>query len=326
MSTIYNIHEREIEADADVIGGLLDGLGRPGDRFWPSPAWLPIKLDRQVAVGADGGHGPVRYHVTDHEPGRRVRFEFDPELGLRGYHEFTVKPTGAASCVIRHELVGTTTGTMTLLWPVAVRWMHDAVLEDLLDNAEQAGAGTVQAPATWSRWARFLHRFLEFPKPRKVEVPEGARLARRAFDRVDRQDAWQVSWSPGMPRDPQVWADAVFSSPPTWVGGLLRIRNALVRFVGIEKGDPKSFDTLDRSENELLLGTDERHLDFRGSVLVDDESVTLSTVVRINNRRGHLYMALVWLVHGLIVRAMLHRARRSFALQRIRDFPMKEAA
>lgn len=315
MATINNIHEREVDADADLIGGMLDGLGRPGDQLWPSPAWLPIKLDRQVAVGADGGHGPVRYRVTEHEPGRRVRLEFDPELGLRGYHEFTVEPLGAARCVIRHELVGISTGSMRLLWPVAVRWMHDAVLEDLLDNAERAGTGTVKSPARWLRRVRLLHRFLEFPKPQKVNIPEHARLARQAFDRVDLQDAWQVSLSPGMPQDPQAWADAVFRSPPAWVDGLLRLRNALVRFVGIDRGNPQSFDTLDRTEHELLLGTDERHLDFRASVLVHDEAVTLSTVVRINNRRGQLYVAVVWLVHGPIVCAMLHRARHSIALR-----------
>lgn len=311
---VLNVHEREIAADAEVLGRALDALGRPGDRLWPSPQWWPMELDRPVAVGASGGHGPVRYRVVAHEPGGRVRFEVRPTLGLHGYHEFTVEPRGAGRCAVRHEVVGRMTGTMRVLWPLAVRPLHDAVLEDLLDNAERLGTGRVATPARWSRWVRMMRRRTELPKPRKVDVPTGATLARAAFDRVDLQDAWRVRLLPGMPTDPAVWAEAAVRTPPRWVGALLRLRNALVGLVGIEPGDPSSFDTLGRDEHELLLGTDDRHLDFRGSVLVDERWVTLSTVVRINNRRGRLYMAVVWPIHALVVRSMLHRAQHALAL------------
>lgn len=66
----------------------------------------------------------------------------------------------------------------------------------------------------------------------------------------------------------------------------------------------------------MLLDADERHLDFRGSVLVDDRTVTLSTVVRIKNRRGRLYLSVVWPLHGLVVRSMLRRAQYSLSSAR----------
>ncbi len=138
-------------------------------------------------------------------------------------------------------------------------------------------------------------------------------LARGSLDRVDRQDAWTVELEPGMPTDPQAWADSVFRSPPRWVQALLRLRNALVRVVGIEPGDPSVFDTLERTDEEVLLGADERHLDFRGSVRVSDGAVTLSTVVRMNNRRGRLYMLVVWPIHERVVRSMLRRAHGELA-------------
>lgn len=91
--------------------------------------------------------------------------------------------------------------------------------------------------------------------------------------------------------DPQAWADAVFRDPPGWVGVLLGVRNALVGRVGIERRDASAFATLDRTEDEVLLGTDDTHLDFRGSVLVEERAVTLSTLVRI--LLGWIYMAVV---------------------------------
>jgi hypothetical protein len=45
---------------------------------------------------------------------------------------------------------------MLVAWPVAIRWLHDAVLEDLLDRAELAVTGTVARPAVWSPWVRLL--------------------------------------------------------------------------------------------------------------------------------------------------------------------------
>lgn len=310
---IRNVHERHIDAPVGVTGRLLDGLGRDEDRLWPSPAWVPMRLDRPVQVGAAGGHGPIRYEVTEYEPGRRVRFQFHPGVGALGFHELRVEPLGPKRSRVTHELVATTSGSMRVLWPLAVRWLHDAVLEDLLDNAERESTGIARTPSSWSRWVRFLRRHTEFPWPRAVEVPAGAGLVRAAFDRVDLEDAWRVRVAPGMPTDPLTWADAVFRNPPAWVRRLLRLRNALVGLVGIDRGDASAFDPIARSAQEVLLGTDERHLDFRGSVYVEDETVTLSTVVRIKNRRGRLYMAVVWPLHGWIVRSMLRRTQYALA-------------
>ncbi|NED98556.1 DUF2867 domain-containing protein [Phytoactinopolyspora halotolerans] len=308
-----NIHVRTIDAPAAVVGPFLDGIGQDGDRLWPSPAWVPMRLDRPVQVGADGGHGPIRYWVTEYEPGRRVRFAFHPEGGIEGYHELSVEPLDDQRCTVRHVLDAQPRGAMRVLVPLAVRWAHDAVLEDLLDNAERAATGTVRQPARWSPWVRFLRRFLEFPKPTAVPIPADARLARAALAEVMLEDAWQLPMLPGMPRDPAVWADAIFRDPPRWVGAALLLRNQLVRLVGIEQGDRTAFDTVDRDGDEILLGTDAGHLDFRASILTEDHAVTLSTVVTVHNRRGRLYMALVWRLHPLVVRSMFKRAFRTLA-------------
>lgn len=310
-----NVHERVIDAPADVVGAMLMDLGQKGDRLWPSPAWIPMKLDRPLGVGADGGHGPIRYHVTEYEAGRRVRFEFHERTGVTGHHEFTVEPVGANRSLARHDMTVEPHGLMRILFPAVIESMHDAVLEDLFDNLERAATGTVKMPASWSAWVRICRYMGEQSPPSGTQVPLGAKLIHGLYARPELHDAWRVARRPGMSADPQVWADAVFRDPPAWVGALFVVRNALVRFIGIapEYDGDKAFRTVQRSGNEVLLGSDADHLDFRASVLVEDESVTVSSVARAHNVRGRLYLGVVALAHPVIVRGMLRRAARHMA-------------
>jgi hypothetical protein len=151
-----NVQSREIAAPAAAVGALLDRLAGPDDVLWPTPAWPPIRFDRGLAVGAVGGHGPIRYSVAEYEPGRRLRCRFAQRAGLRGYHELRVEPCGPATCRVVHELAGTLRGSMIVGWPVAVRWLHEALIQDLLDNAERVATGRLSRPARWSAWVRLL--------------------------------------------------------------------------------------------------------------------------------------------------------------------------
>ena len=146
-------------------------------------------------------------------------------------------------------------------------------------------------------------------RPREVAVPETALLA-EALPRVDWSDAFMVVSPVGTRIDPQVWADAIFHNAPRWVHWLLAVRQALVGLMGIDRGRPDTFATRSRTDNEILLGTDERHLSFRASVLTRSDRVVISTIVQNHSRRGHAYSAVVRLVHPLIVRAVLGRAAR----------------
>ena len=311
--TIVNVHERELPASAEVVGALLDRIGSVDDPLWPAPTWLPMRFDRPLAVGADGGHGGVRYRVTRYEPGRLVEFTFDPAIGLDGTHVLEVQPRGTDRCVLRHRLVGRPTGPMRLLWPLLVRSCHDAVLEHLLDNAERAVTGTVQQPFRYDRRVR-LAAAVESVRVRAVPVPAGARLLNAWPARRDLADAFAVRVPPGTSHDPQDWADRVFRDPPAAVRALLRLRNALVPLIGVERGDATAFATLARTDREVLLGVDAAHLDFRAGVLVepddDGTTVTVSTVAAVRTRAGRAYLHAVRLFHPAVVRAMARRAGR----------------
>ncbi len=145
-----------------------------------------------------------------------------------------------------------------------------------------------------------------------VAVPATALLT-GALPRVDWSDAHAVTCPAGAPTDPQAWADAIFGNPPPWVHRLITFRQAVVGLVGIDRGRPSTFATRARTHDEVLLGTDERHLSFRSSVLCRPDVIVLSTIVQLHNRRGRTYSAVVRLIHPLVVRAVLDRAARSLS-------------
>lgn len=306
---VRNVHERLVAAPIDQVGPLLDLIGGPDDLLWPTPAWQPMVLDRPVAIGAAGGHGSIRYRVTGYEPGRKVEFEFTPGQGIDGTHTITAEPAGPDRTLLRHVVEAQPSGAMRLAWPLAVRWAHDAVLEELFDNAEWAVGIEPVRRARRSAWVRLLRGWLDVSRARPTTPPRTPLIA-DALPRVDWTDAQAVAALPGTPRDPQAWADAVFRDPPRWVLAALGLRELLVGLVGIDRGGAGAFDTLARTENEVLLGADSNHLDFRASVRREPDRVVLTTVVQLHNRRGRAYSALVRPVHPIVVRAMLNRAAR----------------
>lgn len=287
MSTVRDVHTRTFPAPARTVGALIDRLGDPDDPIFPTPAWSPMRFDRPLSVGADGGHGPVRYRVTAHHPGRHIRFDFTD--GTDGFHEITVHPLGPDRCRVEHLLAAEMRGARLLLWYAAVRAAHRTVVEEVLDNIERIVTGTVRAPVRTPRRARLLNR-LERGRPQAVALPAAARLARTAFPRRDFEDAWQLPLLPGMPRDPAAWRDT--------------LRGA-------------AFAERARAERELLLGTDGRLLDFRASLLVTDDHVTLGTVVRLHDAHrpaARLRLALTLRGHTRLAPAMLRRTYHRLAL------------
>ncbi|WP_407914578.1 SRPBCC family protein [Kitasatospora sp. NE20-6] len=167
---MQNIQRRTIDAPAADVGALLDRLGTPQDQIWPSPAWSALHLDAGLAVGSRGGHGRIRYAVTEYEPGHRVRFAFAPGLGITGHHEFAVVPDGPMRCQIVHTAVGSTEGRMRLMWPLVIRRLHEALLQDAFDNVQRAATGRAPRPARRSPWVRLLRLALA-PRQYTPDVP-----------------------------------------------------------------------------------------------------------------------------------------------------------
>ena len=156
---VINVHQRELSAPSSEVGALLDSLSGPNDRLWPS-RWPPMRFDRPLQVGAVGGHGPIKYRVEQYTPGALVCFRFTAPEGFHGTHSFSVAPpSGTCGVSVVHRLEMTTSGRATWLWLVAIRPLHDALIEDAFDCASRE-LKLPCVPRTWSAWVRILRRCL----------------------------------------------------------------------------------------------------------------------------------------------------------------------
>lgn len=124
---------------------------------------------------------------------------------------------------------------------------------------------------------------------------------------------------------------AFFTSGPKWVEKLFAIRNKIVGLLGLKtagsindrqkqldnfKCEPGEklglFKVFSKTNKEIILGEDDKHLNFRVSLLLDQrlnetgkKTVSISTTVEFNNWFGRLYFLPVRPFHKLIVPAIL---------------------
>lgn len=144
-------------------------------------------------------------------------------------------------------------------------------------------------------------------------------------------DAYSIELPAGASTDPELLARFIFCQLSPWMTVLMKIRDALVASFGLKT--IKRLNSLARNgkanrvgffkiysidETEIILGEDDRHLDFRLSVLCSGHSspeekscLTLSTVVHCHNRPGRFYIFLIAPFHRLIVQSILRHAARA---------------
>lgn len=113
-----------------------------------------------------------------------------------------------------------------------------------------------------------------------------------------------------------------FARPPRWIGALMRLRNAIVRPFGLKTGkdaldqlddaEQSPFPVLESSSRRIVVGTDDRHLDFRLIVEADPAEgqgtrVSCTTLVRPHNPFGWAYLLTIMPFHKLIVANTVRR-------------------
>lgn len=148
------------------------------------------------------------------------------------------------------------------------------------------------------------------------------------YARIDLADNYAVTLPHGVTHDPLVLARFLFAQRTASMDVLMRIRDAIVSRLGLKTasalqgagdGHPRVgiFRIYRTTDTDILLGEDDRHLDFRialhcGSVpdAPSDMQVVVSTVVSCHNATGRIYLAVIVPFHRWIVRAILRRAAR----------------
>lgn len=134
---------------------------------------------------------------------------------------------------------------------------------------------------------------------------------------ADFVDAYRLTTAePGL--DAGTAAERMMRDLPGWIRLLLTLRDLMVAPFGLKgardrlPGDPPRiglFPLLSRTPTEVVLGLDDRHLDFRLVIAVNrPDTLTGTTLVRTHNRLGRVYLALIWPFHRLIVPRMMRQA------------------
>lgn len=167
---VLNIHERELEVGPEQIGALLDSLASNEDRLWPKLTWPRMAFDRPLGVGANGGHGPIRYFVEEYTPGESIKFRFTGPKGFDGFHGYEIVAGPKQPAVLRHTLKMNTHGPAILSWPLVYRPMHDALIEDSLTTA-QVSLGLIPTVKPWPVWVKILRWVVSGGKARPQVTP-----------------------------------------------------------------------------------------------------------------------------------------------------------
>jgi len=311
---LHNVHERHIAAPAERVGAVLETLATDHDQLWPAQTWAPMVLESGLEPGSLGGHAGIRYTVTAHDVGRQVTFAFDRRIGIDGAHALTVVDLGDGTAFLRHVLEGRSHGAMVLLWPLVVRWAHDALVEDAFDLAEAALGVGPTVPARWSTWVRLL-RTLAAVTDRggvhQVETP-AALLDAAGLPRVDFTDTFILRLPQGSSRDVEHWHRALITAgSPVWVAALFAVRNRVAQRLALDTAGGSSstspFTPLGWAGDTLVVGANDKHLDFRGVLRIVGDNLQCATVVHEHNMLGKAYFNVVKPFHRRIVPSLLRR-------------------
>ena len=161
----------------------------------------------------------------------------------------------------------------------------------------------------------------------KTGIPDTTSVL-AALDRNDYTDAFYCKFNCSHPVSIDDVIHAFFDSAPSWVHHMFTIRDVVASKLGLKTISRKEreqmrksfsiqpgnsiglFKVLSKSEEEVIMGEDDKHLNFRVAFLLnalDAESYALHfiTTVKIHNWLGKLYFLPVKPMHALVVKSMM---------------------
>jgi hypothetical protein len=159
------------------------------------------------------------------------------------------------------------------------------------------------------------------PQVRRTTPPSESVVA-SWYENASLLDSYSIDLSASEQSSMRELATRTLVNPPAWQKALIALRDAMVTPFGIKTSDTvrTSRDSHERvdffpvhweGKDEIVLGTDDRHLDFRLSLLRRHSPIgTLliaTTVVHTHNALGFTYLNAIRPFHHLVVRANLAR-------------------
>lgn len=163
----------------------------------------------------------------------------------------------------------------------------------------------------------------------ECDIPAGSALDRAMVGACDFRDSYRVPLVHPQRGMAEIFF-AVFGHTPLWMKAMLILRNALARLAGLEAPDVaeilrpevrSAYRIGDKigpwpvffiGDNEIIAGRDNKHMDFRLSVLKVGEAgaahVVVSTVCSVHNLFGRIYLFVIVPFHRAGVQGLLARA------------------
>ena len=163
----------------------------------------------------------------------------------------------------------------------------------------------------------------------ECDVPPASALSREMIDNASFHDSYRAP----LARPELGIVDiffALFGHTPLWMKSLLIVRNAAARLVGLEAPTVaeimrptvrKVYGVGDKigpwpiffiGGNEIVAGRNNKHMDFRLSVLKaadgDTASVVVSTICTVHNVFGRIYLFFIVPFHRSGVRSLMSNA------------------
>lgn len=155
--------------------------------------------------------------------------------------------------------------------------------------------------------------------------------------RTDYVDVFYIRFDNDRNETIDYFAKSLLDALPSWSLILFKIRNFLVKFVGLEGGDIIEmiekcrnsdcqvgskiglFTVHSRNNTEIMFAEKDKHLDFAGSLYLnsDDKNPNIFnlgfiTKVQFNIKLGNFYFFCIKPFHKLIVKSILKRMIRNY--------------
>jgi len=150
-------------------------------------------------------------------------------------------------------------------------------------------------------------------------------LPHAALPDADWGDAYATSVSKPF-ENARAAGEAAFATFPPWVNWLMAFRNAIVAPFGLKTGKGREigqarvgfFPLIAEHQDQLIIGMDDRHLDFRCivdlSVMEKGQEVVITTVLKRHNLLGRVYLSVITPFHKAILRTTMKRLSMNGAI------------
>lgn len=130
---------------------------------------------------------------------------------------------------------------------------------------------------------------------------------------ADYVDSYSATITDGNPMTVDILFERMFIQLPPFVLKMLKLRDALVKPLRLKTGATFRDRIIERDEQEIIIGAQDKHLSFWVSVYCtapnnSSQTAAVTTVVKYHNFMGKCYFAAIKPFHKLIVRHLFRKA------------------